>query len=432
MILSSKQKWSIARSIDRLNIWEGSVRSTKTVGSTMRFIQAIPKASKDGDIFLIGKTLDSLKRNVIGPMGEYLGRDFMYFPGKREIHLWKRVIYTIGANDERAEGKIRGSTASLVYGDEVTLWPESFFKMLDSRMSLDDSIFFGTTNADNPNHYIKVDYLDRRAELDMAVFKFILDDNPFISDKVKNTLKKNYTGLWYRRFILGLWCVAEGAIHDFFDEALHTLKFPPKAAYFDVTIDYGTGNPTAMLLMGNRLTLENPYVWAEDEYYYDSKKQQKQKTDSEYSVDLFNFVGKYTSRFDKAYQKKFGIEKFFDLKQQRIKDTPFRNIYIDPSALSLKTQLKLDGFSGIREADNTVLDGVRTTSRMLKNNEFAICKACKNYIREMYAYVWDARAQEKGIDQPKKANDHSQDAGRYHIHTKYGSKRTNLKALTKW
>ena len=178
----AKQRWSMKRATARLNIWEGSVRSGKTVATNTQFIKTLPKASKNGEIFLIGKTLDSLKRNIINPMYNLVGDDLVHYPGKREVHLWDRVIYTVGANDERAVGKIQGATIALCLGDEIALWPESFWVMLDSRLSLDTSQLLGTTNPDNPKHFLKKLYLDRKGELDLNSFHFKLDDNPFISD----------------------------------------------------------------------------------------------------------------------------------------------------------------------------------------------------------------------------------------------------------
>lgn len=424
MILSNKQKWSIKRSGEnRLNLWEGSVRSSKTVASLIKFIQTIPYMSTKGEIFIIGKTLDALKRNVINLMINYVGDDCKHYPGKREVHLWNRILYTVGANDERAEGKIRGATIAGAYGDEVTLWPENFFKMLDSRLSLNESQFWGSTNSDNPMHYIKKDYMDREAELDFRSYHFALDDNPFVSQRVKDTLKKNYIGLWYKRFILGLWCVAEGAIYDFFDEKYHTLPRPPKADYFDISIDYGTSNPTVFLLMGNTFEMIKPYVWAEREYYYDSAKKQRQKTDSEYSKDLALFISESSSSYDSIVETMYGMEKLLDVRRDRKKDIPVHDIIVDPSALSMKNQLSRDGFYGVKDADNDILDGIRIKSTMLKNGDYAICQACTNYIEEMYAYAWDAKAQSRGEDKPIKTNDHAQDAGRYHLYTKYGNKR---------
>lgn len=413
MLLTPKQQWAFRRSTARLNFLDGSVRSGKTVCFNHRFVKAIgePKDGLPSDAIdlLIGKTLDSLRRNIINPLCDMLGNSASYYPGKRELHVFDNIIYTVGANDERSEGKIRGCTARKVLGDEITLWPESFFKMLDSRLSLDVSQFFGATNPDNPNHWLMTDYFSRAKQLDVFLGRFRLEDNTHLAQRYIDAIKMNYVGLWFKRFILGMWVAAEGAIYDFFNEDEHTLSRLPEATYYDVGIDYGTGNPTAFLLIGNNPQTK-PKIWAEDEYYYDGKARQRQKTDKEYSTDLRMFL-----------LERLGPKWF----------TKVRKIYLDPSAESFHVQLRQDGFHGIRHADNAVLDGIRTVGSMLMSGEYAIGTKCKHYIEEMYGYVWDSNAQKRGEDKPKKVKDHCQDGGRYVVHSKYGKRRVDLSKLTK-
>jgi PBSX family phage terminase large subunit len=413
MILFPKQKWSIARSNSRINIWDGAVRSGKTVAVDYRFINAVsePKTGlpPDATDFLIGKTIGSLKRNIINPLTELLGNDAQYYPGKQELHIWDNIVHTVGANDERAIGKIQGSTARKILGDELTLWPESFFKMLDFRMSLKQSQLFGTTNPGPPGHYLKKEYLDRKRKLNLSSFHFNVDDNLSLDPIFKEALKNNFTGLWYDRYILGLWCMAEGAIFDFFDEQEHTIRTWPKAQYYILAIDYGTVNPFTALLIGvNPFAM--PKIWAEREFYWDSNKKMRQKTDYEYSVDLNDFLIEYLGQHWKNKLQK---------------------IYIDPSAESFQVQLERDGFPGVTHADNSVLDGLRTVATMLKCRTYAISVHCKHYIEEMHNYMWDAKAQEKGEDIPRKEHDHCQDAGRYGVHSEFGSNYLDLGLLTK-
>lgn len=407
-----KQKWSMKRATARLNIWDGAVRSGKTVSVDHRFLSAISEPvdhlPADAIDVMIGKTVGSLKRNVINPLCDLLGNDAQYFSGKQELRIWDRNIHIIGANDERAVGKIQGATVRKAMGDEVTLWPEAFFKMLDSRLSLDESQLFGSTNPGPPSHYLKKEYIDRKRELDLRSFHFSIDDNIFLSKRYVEAIKQNYTGLWYKRYILGLWCVAEGAIFDFFDEDEHTLTRCPSANYYILAVDYGTSNPFVGLLMGVNPSTK-PKIWAEAEYYYDGRKEQRQKTDAEYSADLRDFLGE---QLGKNWQSKV------------------RKIIIDPSAESFEVQLGRDGFVGVTHADNTVDDGLRTVATMLKRREYAISTRCPHYIEEMYGYSWDEKAQLRGLDQPKKINDHCQDAGRYGVHTEFGNKYIDLGVLT--
>ena len=412
MELFAKQKWALNRSDSRINLWHGSVRSGKTVNVDFRFIQSLRDSTENlpSDVIdiMIGKTMGSLKRNVINPICGLLGNEAKYFSGKQELHIWDHIIHLVGANDERSVGKIQGSTIRKALGDEVTLWPESFFKMLDSRLSMDDSQFFGTTNPGPPNHYLKTDYMNRYKELNLKSFHFVLEDNTTLSKRFIQEIKKSYTGLWYRRYILGLWCVAEGAVFDFFDEDEHTIIKHPPAQYYILAIDYGTSNPFGALLMGvNHNT--KPKIWAENELYFDSKKMQYQKTDGEYSLDLKNFCKGYLGQYW----------------QNKILKT-----YVDPSAASFKLQLERDGFLGVEDADNSVMDGLRTKATMLKNGNYAICTRCINYIKEIYGYRWDVKAQERGLDQPMKTGDHLCDAGRYGVHSEFNGEEVDMVSLT--
>jgi len=402
--LSPKQRWSFNRANKRINIWEGAVRSSKTWVSIVRYIHYILNAPK-GDLLLVGKTQRTAYRNVIRPMEEMLGDEMHYFSGKGEIEFAKRKIFVVGANDERSEGIIRGMTGAGAYCDEVTLLPESFFTMLLSRLSVPNSKLFGTTNTDNPNHWLKKKFFNRSKELNMAIFKFFLEDNPYLGIDFIKSLKKEYTGLWYKRFIESLWCIAEGAIYDFFDDKRpYVYKYTdlPKAKYKVIGIDYGTGNPTAFGLFGvNPFTY--PKIWLEKEYYYDSRIAQRQKTDEEYAKDYLDFVGNEKVSY----------------------------IIIDPSALSFKTQLRKEKLTGtLVDANNDVLDGLRTQSRMLKHGEYAICDRCINTIDEYFGYVWDAKAQDKGEDKPIKMNDHTKDFERYVLHTLYGGDFINYEEFT--
>jgi PBSX family phage terminase large subunit len=409
MILSPKQKKVIRLSNARLNILEGSVRSSKTVAFLWRWIKYVGGAPP-GDLLMIGKSMGSLYRNLVRPLQDLLGNQMDYFPGKHEIDLWGRKIFCFGAYDEGSEGTLRGMTAAGALGDELTLWPKSFFMTLLARLSVKGAQFFGTTNPDSPYHYIKTDFLDRE-DLNLYQEHFVIDDNPFLDPQYVEDLKKEYVGLWYKRFIEGLWVQAEGAVYDFFDEATHTkdLFALPRAQSHGVAVDYGTDNPTCFLLFGERqsdiiTTPKMPRCWCMKEYYYDSKKTSRQKTDEEYADDFVDFIK--------------GVEP--------------GNIYIDPSALSFITALKRRGIANIRDTDNSVIDGIRTQASMLKNGDYVVCRGCRQTIQDYGAYCWDARAQKNGEDKPLKQNDHTKDPERYYLYNRYGVKKLNYERLTRW
>lgn len=408
--LFREQKFTYWNSNKRLNIWDGPVRSGKTVISIVRWIKFVGKGPP-GDLIMVGKTNGSLYRNIIRPMQELLGDEMNYQQehDTRVVNLWGRKIYCFGANDERSEGKIRGMTAAGAYGDEITLWPESFWNMLLSRLSVEGAQFFGSTNPDNPNHYLKKNVINRKKELSCNVFHWSIDSNLFLPlDYIKN-LKAEYTGLWYRRYIKGEWCVAEGSIYDFFDENKHILKHTLIPRYHMVSVDYGTGNPTSFGLYGINPN-STPRVWRIRSYWWDSKERGSQKTDEQYSTAMGEFLGKGTS--------------------EEIRP---RAIIVDPSAASFKLQLRRDHSYFVKDAINDVLDGIRTQAKMLQSGQYMICDHPTNKpcIDEYYGYVWDDNAAKKGEDKPLKHSDHTKDDERYMLHTEFGGEHLDYSLLNR-
>lgn len=382
---SPKQLASIRNSDARLNIWEGSVRSGKTIASIVRWLDYIANGPR-GDLLMVGKTERTLKRNILDPIAEMLGdKLYRYNSATGEAIICGRRVYVAGANDERSENKIRGLTLAGAYGDELTLWPESFFKMLLSRLSVRGARLFGTTNPDGPYHWLKSDYLDRD-DLNLAVYHFVLDDNPNLDPDYVASLKKEYTGLWYKRFILGEWVMAEGAIYDMWDPDVHVREMETESTHRIVACDYGTTNPCVFGLIEWR-DHNGPYHLTR-EYYFDSREQGRQKTDSEYADDFYAWLG----------------------------DTKPEVIYIDPSAASFQEELRRRGYS-ISDADNRVIDGIRFTAKLLDEGRFFVSPSCAQTQREFSSYVWDTRAAKRGEDKPLKTNDHAMDMVRYGLYT---------------
>jgi len=397
MSLSPKQAQTLEDSTARLNIAEGAVRSGKTVGFNYRIIEAIGETGPvpGAHHMMIGKTERTLAANILAPLESYLGkRNFSYSTGQHMARMFGIPIQLFGASDIRSEGKIRGITGAKVLGDEITLWPPGFMSMLDTRLSMEESQFFGTTNPDGPFHELKVNYLDRAEELDLKSFHFAIEDNPFLSEKYLKSLKKNYVGLFKKRFIDGLWVAAEGAIFDFFEEK-RPYVIPhadlPEAKSYEAAIDYGTSNPFTCGVYGINPDT-TPKIWLEKVYWYNGKEMNRQKTDKEYCEELKDFFG----------------------------DERPSIIYVDPSAASFKVEMSRQGISGVRDADNDVLNGIMTHSRMLKSGEFAVSDKCKDDMKEYQSYAWDPKAQIKGIDKPLKQMDHGMDRTRYMLHSKYG------------
>ncbi len=389
--MSEKQLLSFAESTAKINIWEGAVRSGKTYASLWRFLKEL-KDGPDGEYCIITRTYDSFKRNILPVLIQMIGGDVRYYTGLRKLIIWGKSIHVIGADDERSESKIRGSTMKGAYVDEATIIPETVFKMLISRCAMGEAKIFATTNPDSPFHWLKRDYLTNNP--DVKSWQFTLDDNPELLPEAKEYLHRQYHGMWYQRYIEGKWVQAQGAVYDFFDPNVHVISFPPgMASHYLVGVDYGTTNACSFVMVGENNS-KFPNLWVEDVYYYDSKLKQRQKTDSEYAADF---------------------EKFIEGKN--VKAT-----YIDPSAASFKLELQRSGISGLYDAENEVIDGIRMVSKFLDNGTLKICRNCEMLIKEIQGYVWDEKSQKTGEDKPKKVSDHSVDALRYIIYTHFFKK----------
>ena len=393
-MFSDKQESFIYESDAFINVADGPVRSGKTFASLFRFGEFALR-QRTGDLMIVGKTERTIKRNVIAPMMDVWGpKRIRYVQGSGEVYLKDRLIYVVGANDERAEEKIRGLTGAGAYCNELTLYPENVFSQLIDRCSEQGAQIFADTNPDSPFHWLAENFLfnDEALLRDVKRFPFELDDNPALDPEYKARLFRLHSGLWLKRMVYGLWVIAEGAVYDMFDpEGPMVVDIAPDA--FDevlVGVDYGTANATAFIPIGRA----GNRWYAFDEYVHDSRKAGRQKTDDEYSRDLQEFVNEMPG--------------------------PVRDKLLDPSAASFKTQLKRHGVRGVRDADNDVLDGIRDVSAMLNTGRLLISSRCKSLLKSLGSYVWDPKAQERGEDKPVKKNDHEADALRYAVRRAVG------------
>jgi PBSX family phage terminase large subunit len=396
----------------RLNIWEGSVRSSKTVGSVLKWIEYV-RSAPPGNLLMVGKTERTLQRNILDPIIEMLGpKRARLVSGSGEFFLCGRRIYLVGANDERSQDKIRGLTLLAAYVDEASLVPESFFTMLMSRLSEPDAKLFATTNPDGPSHWLKRDYLDRCSlwltgdgqthrydgddRLDLARFSFRLDDNPYLDPQYVASLKREYVGLWHKRFILGQWVVAEGAVYDMWDPDRHVVEaLPVITRWLSLGVDYGTTNPFAGVLVGAGV---DGRLYVPGEYRHDSRRALKQLTDVEYSKALRGWLDAFRHPGSDAV----GVHPEWTV--------------VDPSAASFIQQMWRDGITPA-QANNDVLDGIRNVSSLLGAGLLKVHASCTALVDEFGGYSWDDEKAKKGEDVPIKVADHSLDALRYAIHT---------------
>lgn len=322
---------------------------------------------------------------------------------------------------------IQGITLAGVFFDEVALMPESFVNQATGRCSVKGSKFWFNCNPDGPYHWFKVNWIDKatgylgkeqvkkirqKAKVEgkdpglkeLLYLHFTMDDNLSLDEEVKARYRSMYIGVFFKRYILGLWAAAEGVIYDMFDEARHVLDIKD---FFQLLIngnryvscDYGTQNATVFLLWNKG----RDGVWyCIREYYYSGRDKGKQKTDSEYADDL---------------------KKWLD-------GTKIKAIIVDPSAASFIAELRKRGYK-VLKANNDVLDGIRLVGMLLNLELLKFASSCTETIKEFASYIWDEKALERGEDKPVKQHDHSCDAVRYFVSTVLGSRVARLREISR-
>lgn len=385
--ISPKQHLAMENANKRINIWCGAVRSGKTFSSILKLLDLI-KNGPSGDVMIIGVNRGTIQRNVLNQLYGFLG---FSPPSSKSVEtkLFGRNVYFVGAHDEGAVRGIQGATLSLAYVDEATCIPRPFWQMLLSRLSISGAQLLATCNPEGPRHWLKVDYIDREKDLNLIHWTFLLDDNPSLDPAFIADLKKEYSGMWYKRYILGEWAVAHGLIYDSFDH-LNTYEQPKdNPNYYVVGIDYGTSNATAAVLCAVS-PKKWPQISVEAEYYYDSVKKGRQKPDDELAKDIYDFI----------------------------KHKSIRGVYVDPSAASLKIELRKRNIP-VLDARNDVIEGIKTVNKFIYNKNLVIHQSCKTLLDSIQSYSWDPKAADRGEDKPLKKFEHICDALRYAIYSAF-------------
>lgn len=379
----------------RLNILHGSVRSSKTINCTVKWLDYLVSGPK-GDLAMLGRTTATLQRNVLNDLFDIVGpKNFKWINRQQgELRIFNRRIYCFGANNEDAESKIRGATFAGAYCDEASLYPQSVFNQLMARMSIPGAQCFCNTNPDSPFHWFYTDYIINDDIEDKKVWHFTMDDNLSLDPDYVKALKQMYKGVWYDRMIRGLWVAAEGRIYDMFEPEEHMidtakyiedLNINRNAIKWLVGCDYGTAS---VMTWGLYAKLPNGVVLKTAEYYYDAVKKGVQKTDSEFAMDFQIWLGK---------------------------KRPWA-VYVDPSAASWKLELMQRGYK-VLNADNDVINGIRYVSSEISLGKYFVDRTCVNTRNEYQSYVWDQQAQMQGRDKPLKVHDHTCDCDRYVLYT---------------
>lgn len=389
-MISPKQKKILAfpySGYDAL-ICDGAVRSGKTSIMAVAFVDWAMREFSGQRFGICGKTVDSAAKNIVTP---YIS---MAYAKSRYTMRWKRsdkvlevsrgavknYFEVFGGKDESSFMLIQGRTLAGILVDEVALMPQSFVQQAMARCSVDGAKLWYSCNPANPQHWFYTDWIQRHKERNALYLRFAMEDNPSLSQKVLDDYKNRYSGVFYRRYILGEWCVAEGLVYEFGEDNI-TDEIPESGEYY-ISVDYGTLNPFSAGLWC--VTTDGKAVRIK-EYYYSGRAGQHMKTDAEYCDEIETLARGYE----------------------------IRRVIVDPSAASFIAALRKRGYK-VQQADNSVLDGIRRTAVCLRDGVIKIHRSCKDSIREFGLYRWDDKSAE---DRVIKDNDHAMDDIRYFVNT---------------
>lgn len=382
MLLSQKQLEFARYANHRWNFKGGATRSGKTY---LDFKWIIPlrireRAGKDGLAVILGVTKSTIERNVLEPMRNLYGDKLVgTISSDNTAWIFGEKCYCLGAEKVSQVSKIRGASIKYCYGDEVADWSEEVFALLKSRLDKEYSCFDGTYNPQYPNHWLKR-FLDSDADIFSQVYT--IDDNPFLPPSFVENLKKEYAGtVFYDRYILGKWTLAEGLVYPMFDDSCIVQDIPDTGDYY-ISIDYGTHNPFSAGLW----CVTKTEAVRIGEYYYCGREERKEKTPEEYYSEVKRLAG----------------------------GRDIKCLIVDPSADAFIATVKKHHEFKVRGAVNDVLPGIQTTAEMIASGKVKIHESCEDAIREFGLYRWDEKAES---DRVVKENDHAMDEIRYMVMT---------------
>lgn len=415
-------------------IADGAIRSGKTVSMSLSFAMWAMSTFNGQNFAMCGKTIGSFRRNVLFWLKLMIKSRGYSVIDRRADNLiiirkgdTENYFYIFGGKDERSQDLIQGITLAGVFFDEVALMPESFVNQATGRCSVEGSKFWFNCNPDGPYHWFKVNWIDKstgylgkeRVEQirkkaaeeekdpglkEILYLHFTMDDNLSLSEEIKARYRSMYIGVFFKRYILGLWAAAEGVIYDMFDPEKHVKNIKE---FFQILVngnryvscDYGTQNATVFLLWNKGI---DGKWYCIREYYYSGRDKGKQKTDAEYADDL---------------------KKWLD-------GTRIKAMIVDPSAASFIAELRKCGYKVIK-ANNDVLDGIRLVGMLLNLEMLIFSSSCTETIKEFASYIWDDKAAEHGEDKPVKQHDHGCDAVHYFVSTVLSSKVARLREISR-
>lgn len=366
-------------------ICDGAVRSGKTSIMMWAFVRWAMESFSGQRFGICGKTVDSCSKNIIVPFTA------MTLAKEKYTMRWRRSekilevrrgtttnwFEVFGGKDESSAALIQGRTLAGVLLDEVALMPRSFVEQALARCSVDGNKKWFSCNPESPQHWFYLEWIKKHDERNALYLHFTMRDNPGLTEKVIEQYESMFSGVFYDRFIRGLWVVAEGLVYPMFDERNITDEVPESGEYY-MSCDYGTLNPfSAGLWCWN-----GKVATRVREYYYSGRDERSNKTDEEYYIELEKLAG----------------------------DLPVKSVVIDPSAASFIEVIRRHKRFRVQKAVNDVIPGIATTARYIQDGTIKVYRSCKDAIREFGLYRWDEKSTE---DKPIKENDHAMDDIRY-------------------
>ncbi len=366
-------------------ICDGAVRSGKTFCMGLSFFLWAQHDFNGRQFALCGKTVGALRRNLLTELVPCLRRIGMEVRENRSANTLT-VVYAghrnqfllFGGKDASSAALIQGSTLAGLLLDETALMPRAFVEQAVARCSVRGSRLWFNCNPEGPEHWFYKEWIEKAESRGALRLHFTMEDNPGLPPEIRQRYERLYTGVFYRRFVLGEWAAAQGLVYDFFDPDKDAAEVPdgPFSAW-RVSVDYGTVNPLSMGLWGEK----NGVWYRVEEVYYDSRREGRQKTDAEYAEML----------------------------EELVAGRDIQRVIVDPSAASFIETLRRKGWQ-VMKADNDVADGIRVTADLLRQRRIVLCRPCRDCLREMALYCWDERS---GRDAPRKEHDHAMDEMRY-------------------
>jgi len=380
-------------------ICDGAVRSGKTSVLSFSFVLWAMCEFSDESFAICGKTRTSIRRNLLVPLKELLAQIGFRLEERVSENLVvitspagrKNRFYLFGGKDEGSAALIQGMTLAGVLFDEVVLMPKSFVDQALARCSVKGSKFWFNCNPDTPNHWFYREWIEKRKEKNVYYLHFRMEDNPSLGEKIRRRYERLYSGVFYRRYVLGEWVHAEGLVYPMFSEKLHLYHEQPKMERYYISVDYGTVNPCSMGLWGKA----GDRYYRMRECYYASRREGTQKTDEEYYRMLTGLANRL----------------------------PIEAVIIDPSAASFMATIRSHGNYTVIPAKNEVLSGIRAVCEALREERILFHDSCSDTIREFSEYSWQPQSVQ---DVPKKEHDHAMDDIRYFVSTVLCRKRNEF------